>query len=155
MQRDLGDRWGVAASLSNLGRLADKRQDLARARQFYEEGMATFVDLGDRRGTASILNNLGLVNMAAGESDTAREQLRASLRILSELDAQETMGEILHVLGILAADAGDHAQALRLLAAAESVRQERGRTLCLLRRRDSREPSKACVINWAITSLRL
>jgi tetratricopeptide (TPR) repeat protein len=72
IQRELGDRPGIAFSLLNLGMLARARGDHALARQLLEEGVATAREGGDRWVLALSLSYLGGTEHAAGVDDEAR-----------------------------------------------------------------------------------
>src|SRR5207237_4588528 len=50
IRRELGDKQGIAASLSNLGNVAAERGDYATAHSLHEEGLAIRRELGDKRG---------------------------------------------------------------------------------------------------------
>ena len=58
IQRSLGDRLGIAASLNNLGNVATIQGDYSAARALYEESLTIKRELGDRRGTGISLQNL-------------------------------------------------------------------------------------------------
>ncbi len=73
----IGDRWGMASRLSNLGWVAHLQSDFAAARARYEESLAIVRAIGDRRGAAIVLNNLGFT--LASCTKTARRQ-RASTK---------------------------------------------------------------------------
>src|SRR5205814_6788569 len=48
LQRDLGDKKGIANSLNNLGVMASEQGDYAAARSFLEEGLLLRRELGDK-----------------------------------------------------------------------------------------------------------
>ena len=50
MRRDLGDPWGIAGSLLNLGLVAIQRGDLAKASDSIGEATVGFTKVGDRLG---------------------------------------------------------------------------------------------------------
>lgn len=122
IRRALGDPWGSAAALVNLGRLAEARNDLERARSFYQEGLATFEELGDRHGIAAALNNLGRLTAREGDRGRARAQLQESLRRFRDLEEPPRALVVLGELGLLAGEEGDAPLAVELLAAAAALR---------------------------------
>src|SRR4029079_6356178 len=67
--RELGDRSGQAAALNNLGTVALRQDDLARARQLYTESLARRRELGDKIGIAYSLESFARLAaaLAAGE----------------------------------------------------------------------------------------
>ena len=88
--RDLGDRHGIAASLSGLGLVAAAEGDYATARNLHEECLGIVRELGDKRGEALSLHNLGRTGIAAGDLDVARTSHDAALTIQRLLD--DTIG---------------------------------------------------------------
>ena len=59
--RGLGDRWGIARSLTDLGRLASEQNDHEDARALLEQALRTFAGLGHTRGVARVLEELACV----------------------------------------------------------------------------------------------
>ena len=57
----LGDRWGMARSLTDLGRLASEQNDQEDARRLLEQALKTFVGSGHTRGVARVLEELACV----------------------------------------------------------------------------------------------
>jgi hypothetical protein len=57
----LGDGFGQAWALSNLGWLARNREERVRAQELFEASLQLRRDIGDRWGEAWTLNNLGVV----------------------------------------------------------------------------------------------
>src|SRR5579871_6424352 len=53
IRRELGDKNGIADSLSNLGEMAKEQGDYAAARALYEESLAIRRELGDKYGIRS------------------------------------------------------------------------------------------------------
>ena len=84
IRRELGDRWGVANSLCNLGGLAQSQGDLALASTLLEECLVINRELGDKRGIAFLLNNLGNVTLDRGENSKAHALEMESLRLYQE-----------------------------------------------------------------------
>jgi tetratricopeptide (TPR) repeat protein len=70
--RELGDRSGVAASLTNLGWMAWRQGDYAAARTLSEEGLALHRELENEEGSIHALNNLGWVAHYSGDFELAR-----------------------------------------------------------------------------------
>ena len=85
IRRKLGDRWGIATSLNNLGLLAREQDDYPAARALSEESLAIQRELGDREGIALSLTNLGSVASAQGDDAAARTLFKQSLVIQHEL----------------------------------------------------------------------
>lgn len=112
VRRRLDDRWGVAASLYNLGGVHAVTGDLDGARPRFEESLATFRALGHEWSVAVALANLGMLHAACGDVPAATacyaESLEIRRRIGDRLGAAEALGR----LGSLAHRQGAHDRAL-------------------------------------------
>jgi hypothetical protein len=53
--RELGDRWGIAGTLADLGSLAREQRNYPRAHSLYRESIKTFQELEHKRGIARLL----------------------------------------------------------------------------------------------------
>jgi hypothetical protein len=53
--RELGDRWGIAGTLADLGSLAREQGDCTTARSLYRESIKIFQELDHKRGIARLL----------------------------------------------------------------------------------------------------
>jgi len=109
ISRELGDKRGIAASLSNLGAVAKDQCDYAAARALYEESLAIHRELGNKKGIAVLLNNLGTVAREQGDYAVARAQFEESLAIERELGDKLGIASSLNNLGNVAHDQGDYA----------------------------------------------
>src|SRR5207247_8789255 len=84
---ELGDRWGIAFSLANLGIVAWDRQEDTRAAAFFEESLPLRKELRDRRGISTSLTGLAVVALRLGQAERAgvlfgaAEALRESLAV--------------------------------------------------------------------------
>jgi hypothetical protein len=74
MFRELGDRWGIAATLADLGNLAREGQDCATAHPLYQESLKIFRELDHKRGVARLLE-------CCACSAAAQRQAERSLRL--------------------------------------------------------------------------
>ena len=127
IRRALGDRWGAAMSLNNLGKVATEyERDPAAARKYLEESLAILRELGDRQGFALVLSNLGETLHEQGEYEAARTLFEESLVIQREIgDAYET-AQSLYSLGLAATAMGDHTAARAYLREGLEIRRELG-----------------------------
>jgi hypothetical protein len=57
----LGDRWGIARSLTDLGRLASEQNNHEDARALLAQALRTFAELSHTRGVATVLEELACV----------------------------------------------------------------------------------------------
>src|ERR1019366_2205253 len=54
--RELGDRWGIAGSLGDLGNLEREQGDFAGAHRLHRESLQVFQELDHKRGIARLLD---------------------------------------------------------------------------------------------------
>jgi predicted ATPase/DNA-binding CsgD family transcriptional regulator len=117
-----GDRWGMAASLHNLGRLAAVRGELSNATGYLERSLAQWQGIESDYGRHTLLQSLGQVLVRLGHRERAKAFLSAALR-LSRLNGDRTvLARCLETTAELALPGGRAASSLRLLAAADALR---------------------------------
>jgi predicted ATPase/DNA-binding winged helix-turn-helix (wHTH) protein len=126
IRRVLGDRRGIAVSLSNLGVMAEEQSDYAAARVLRQESLALFRELGDQRGVAALLNNLGVVADEQGDYAAARALHEESLAIRRHLGDRMGIAISLNNLGLVARGQGEYAGAHELHGEALAIRCELG-----------------------------
>ena len=81
IQKDLGDRRGMAFSLRELGTVAERTGELKRARELLSESLSTLRDLGDREGVAESLESLASLAAAESQHDRALRLAGAALAL--------------------------------------------------------------------------
>jgi len=80
--RDLGDRAGEAATLTNIGRVYDGLGDRQQALRFYNEALPILRDVGHRAGEAVTRYNMAMIFRAEGRlAEAVRE-----LEVVVDLD---------------------------------------------------------------------
>jgi predicted ATPase/class 3 adenylate cyclase len=120
IQRQLGDKADIAASLSNLGTAAIHQGDIVVARSLLEEGLAIRRELGDKVDIAGSLNDLGSAAMQQGDYVMARSLLEESLAIRRQLEDKAGIAASLNNVSMVAIQQRDYAAARSFLE--ESVR---------------------------------
>nr|MBA3584568.1 tetratricopeptide repeat protein [Gemmatimonadota bacterium] len=86
LRERLGDRLGMAKSLSNIGSvLLHLRNDLGGAEDHYRRAQQTAEAIGDRQMVYSALHNLGLVAMERGRWEEAIETFKAAERLQEDI----------------------------------------------------------------------
>jgi tetratricopeptide (TPR) repeat protein len=85
IRRELGDRHGIATSLSNLGYAALNQGDYPAARALYEESLAIRRELGDQFGILYSLEGLAAVVASLRESLRAARIWGATERSRAEI----------------------------------------------------------------------
>jgi tetratricopeptide (TPR) repeat protein len=127
---DLGDRWGIARTLTSLGDLACQQKDYDRAKALLTQSLDIFRELGARQGEADALANLGSVACELHDYPSAEGLFRHSLAIRKEMGNRRGMIECLEALARVAAEAGKSHQDGEAYAAQTDVLQpERAATL--------------------------
>jgi predicted ATPase/class 3 adenylate cyclase/Tfp pilus assembly protein PilF len=126
IQRQLGDRRGIAGSLNNLGLVACDQGDFPAARLLHEESLTIVRELGDRKGIANSLNNLGNVAYDQGDFSSARGLYEESLAIARELSDREGVARVLGNLGNVAKHQGDFPSARALHEESLAIKRELG-----------------------------
>jgi tetratricopeptide (TPR) repeat protein len=111
-RRAIGDPWGIAASLNNLGVAC--RHDAIVQRRCYEESLAIYRSLGDQSGVAYALGNLSESAMRANDLDAASSLSDEALEIARHLEDGLDICKKLAQLGSIATKRRDHTQAKAL-----------------------------------------
>jgi predicted ATPase/DNA-binding SARP family transcriptional activator len=126
LQRGMGNTHGTAVCLGNLAAIAYTGGDWVGAERLYEESLALRRHLGDRTGIADALGKLGVVALRRGEAERARILYHESLPLLRELGDRERIARELVGIAELALARERPADAVRLLGAAEAIREAIG-----------------------------
>jgi tetratricopeptide (TPR) repeat protein len=126
IQREIGDKPGIAFSLLNLGMVARARGNHALAQHLLEEGVATARAGGDRWVLGLSLSYLGGVSHAAGDDDEARGFCEEALVLLRELGDLRLIGLTLLNLSLIARAHTDLSRARALLEEAVLSLRELG-----------------------------
>jgi predicted ATPase len=85
LNRRIGDRWGIAASLNALGVSARDRGDYASAQESFERSLSCWHQLGDRLSAARCLHNLANVLKSRGDYSRAGVALQQATAIFEDL----------------------------------------------------------------------
>lgn len=134
LRRAVGDDYGAAWALHDLGAAALRIGAFDRAEVFLEEARPTFEAMGDHNAIAFVLTNLG--RSAAAQDDHARAALLFRRALERFRDSGDRWG-IAHVLedaAWLMANAGQEERATRLLGAVDAARAADGVQLPVFQR---------------------
>ena len=112
--REIGDRRGVARSLTDLGIVADKMGDPERATQLYEDALVLAREENDLPRMAACLANLGFVSLDQGHHERAATCFKESLALFRDLEDQRNVTYVLGGLGGLMFLEGDYQGAAAL-----------------------------------------
>lgn len=119
----IGNRLGVATSLSHLGLIARDQGDYQAARALQEESLAIRRQEGSQWAVAASLTNLGIIADDCGDYAAARALHEESLAVWREVHDWGRIAMSLTNLGVLAGKQGDYPVARAFLE--ESVQRYR------------------------------
>ena len=91
--RELGDRWGIAGSLADLGNLARDEKDYRAAEEMYRESIAVFQELEHKRGIARLLESIACSEAAQGRPERALRMAGAAAALRQSIGAPLTPTE--------------------------------------------------------------
>jgi tetratricopeptide (TPR) repeat protein len=114
----VGDQWGIAYSLNDLGLMLHLQDDAGDAERHVEQSRAMLRRLGDRRGAAFAAYNLGMIASRRGDHERARQFYRESLSLREEGRDQWGIGASLVQLASETRALGDRAESRELYLAA-------------------------------------
>ncbi len=119
---DAGDARALSLALLNLGELARKRGDIARATALLEEALARTRALDMTWGIANILTLLGHLARQEQDYERAKGRYRESLTIYQRLGNATYTAWCLEGIAAVACAEGNYERATRLAAAAAVLR---------------------------------
>jgi predicted ATPase/DNA-binding CsgD family transcriptional regulator len=111
LRRQVGDEWGIAVLLNNLGVIARDRGDAARTIALCGDSLARFRAVGDQRGAALSLMNLGRAAYQLGDNPRARSCYEESLELFRAVGDRNAVAAMLHPLARVMLDQGEVAAA--------------------------------------------
>jgi len=111
LQRQLGDRDGIADALFGLAQNAFSLGDLRAACDLHEQALAIRRALGDQWKVALSLGNLGLVVQELDQLARARQLIEECLSVRRAIGDRRGTGAALVLLGRLLQACGEHSRA--------------------------------------------
>jgi non-specific serine/threonine protein kinase len=136
LYRDQGNRRGMALALHNLAYLELSQANPEAARGLYEESLSILRAVGDREGMALTLADLGVAYARLGRRGEAQARLLETLQLAQELGARREGAYGLEGTAELLLDGGDAERAMRLMGAAQGLRETIGSPLVPAERAD-------------------
>jgi hypothetical protein len=91
--RELGDRWGIAGTLADLGSLAREEKDYPTARSLYRESIRLFQELDHKRGIARLLECFACSAAAQLEAEHSLRLAGAAAALRQNIGAPLTPAE--------------------------------------------------------------
>jgi tetratricopeptide (TPR) repeat protein len=129
--RELGDAWGTAQTLNNLGYEAYLQGDLDGAVSLLDEGVSLARVAGDRLVLGYILDSRGVVAEAQGELERATDLYQEALTLAQQVGTPLVEAFALSSLAGMAARQGQPVRAARMWGAASALRDAIGTRLPL------------------------
>jgi hypothetical protein len=126
MSKQAADNGWIVVTLRNLGRLAIREADHARARSYLEESLSWNERLDDQLQKNWALMYLGLNAVDSGDLPLARTFLEEALTIGRDFDWTVGVATPLMYFAALAAAQPDPIRALRLAGASEALAESAG-----------------------------
>ncbi len=114
LYRELGDKRGIATSLSLLGWVAQRQFHREAARALHEEGLALSRELFDKRGIAEALYDLSNLAFSQGDYDMSYSLKEESLALLRELGDKWSIAYLLLQVVSVASYQGNYDKAYPL-----------------------------------------
>jgi len=107
MKQQLGDMWGCAFCLRQIGLAAHYRGDYAAASQALEKSLAISRQIGNPWAIAAALNQLGIDSIAQGNYEQARTDLQDALQRSRLMEDRASIADALDGLGLVSAAQGE------------------------------------------------
>lgn len=126
LSKELGDKWVMGRALNNCAEIDRMQGNLGAAKKLFEQSLDLSRELGDKQSSASSLGGLAEVAREDGDPEHAIALHRESLRARQELDDKPGIAGSLEGFGSVLADVGRFDTGVRLLAAAEALRESIG-----------------------------
>ena len=136
LKRRLGDRWGEAVTLGNLGRAYLDIEEYGAAAGYFRDDLAIAAELGDQRSLAQLDNHLGQALLGQGLRVEARAAIEAGMAIAEAHGYDATAAYCWKDLAAVALEDGRPAEALALaegkaLPVFEAMGLREGKVYCL------------------------
>ena len=161
--RQLGDRLGEAAAMTDLGAMQRITGNYPEAAATQADALTICRELGDRLGEASALNELGVLQRITGDYPAAAAALEQALAVYRAFGDRPGQASALHDLGALKRMTGDMTGAASALAEALVIYRDLGdlpgqagalNHLGVVRRISGDYPAAAAVLEEALAIYR-
>jgi tetratricopeptide (TPR) repeat protein len=144
LQRELGNKQGIANAFLNLGTVAGAQGNTASARGLFEAGLALQREIGDKPGIVVALVNLGLLAFQVQDYAAADACLAECLRLCLALGDKQITAYGLEGFAALAKVQEQPDKATRLYGASDALRTAIGAPL---------PPAERAEVERALTAL--
>jgi class 3 adenylate cyclase/tetratricopeptide (TPR) repeat protein len=94
LYRQLGDLWGIACLLNNLGFYANECRQLVLAKQHLDETLSVARQIGDRGLEIMAFTNLAQTQLLSGDPRGSEQTLQKAIALIEEGDQSFALSEI-------------------------------------------------------------
>lgn len=115
LKKNLGDAWGSAFCLRQIGVSAQYQGDYEKSRQALEQSLTISRDLGNTWSIAASLNQLGYLAYFRGRYEQAQQFLLEGLELSRALEDRASIAVALDGLGFLHAAQANYIEAEKIL----------------------------------------
>jgi len=129
LHQKIGNTRGSARSLNGMGDVARCQGNYVDAARLYTESLALHRELGSKSGIALALHNLAWAAQYQGDPQLAEESFLESLALSREIANKEGIALCIAGLASVAKTRGQFVPAVRLMGAAEVLRESIGMVL--------------------------
>ncbi len=124
LMKEINDKKGIAAALSNIGVLYKIQGDLTKAIDFYSQSLKIKEELGDQKGIGVSYNNIGSIYNSLGDCTRALYYFNEGLKIWEKLGDKKGIAGILNNIGMAQLAQKDYVKALESYDRSLKLRQE-------------------------------
>jgi predicted ATPase len=125
--KKLGDEWGLALALNDLGNVCRAQADLVQARKLYCQSLRKWRSMNDSWGRPLTLTNLGFLEMLEGDKGAARRAFKEALQVQHWMDDPWGLAETVKYLADLAVRQDDDGEAEKLYRESLDLNRKIGR----------------------------
>ena len=126
LYREVGDKSGIAGSLTSLGLVEAFQGHHERAMRLYEESLSMCREAGDKKRIASLLCFMGGMTFYQGDYERAEALSRESITLCREVGDKRMIAYSLIVLGFVMRQQGDYERAQALSQEGLALHYEMG-----------------------------
>jgi tetratricopeptide (TPR) repeat protein len=101
LRKGVGDRAGIASSMTDLGNLAQARGDLALAREHWEDGLSEAEQIGAAPLQVVLLTRLGEAALILGKVADARKSIERAAALAADIEDRRSYVDILRNLALV------------------------------------------------------
>jgi len=126
IREEIGDKYGIAMSLNNIGGMYQEEGDYAKSIDYYTKSLKIKEEINDQDGVAQTLGNIGLIYYYQNDLEKAIEYSAKSLGIFEKVGNKSGVATALNSLAGFYEDKNDTAIAMRYYFRALKIREDLG-----------------------------